>query len=229
MMKKVGYLALSIVILMTIGLVASAATEVPESVNKVAKEKGIDSKEIKNVSKVKYEDLPDEIDIKSIDKTNLEIYQVELPTEKMFVLSFGGEDIPTAKVAEEFRQFLSFGFDGEMNKSGFLDSVGGVEMAKDRGYVMIRDGSITGISTNLEVVNSENGERIEIVIYKNGKAINFGNELSASSDEAQKDYDVQSTGVVTFEAGDTISVHIEGSDDSVSWKDVITMIEITTN
>ena len=50
MMKKVGYLALSIVILMTIGLVASAATEVPESVNKVAKEKGIDSKEIKNVS-----------------------------------------------------------------------------------------------------------------------------------------------------------------------------------
>lgn len=225
-MKKIGLLAIGIIIFLAVGVVATATTTIPEAVNKVVEEKGLDSKEIKNVSEVKFEDLPDEIDIKNIDKTNLAIYQVELPTEKMFVLSFGGEKAVPSESAEEFRQFLNFGFGGEMNESGFLDGVGGVAMSEDKGYVMMRDGSITGISTNLEVINGEDGEMIEIIIYKNGKAINFGNELSAS--DVQKDYDVQSTGVVTFAAGDTISVYAESSE-GVSWKDVITMVEITTN
>lgn len=227
-MKKAGLLAIGVIIFLAVGVVATATTSIPESVNKVVEEKGLDSKEIKNVLEVAFEDLPNEIDIKNIDKTNLAIYQVELPTEKMFVLSFGGEKLPEVDVKDEFRQFLSFGFDGEMNESGFLDSVGGVGMSEDKGYVMMRDGSITGISTNLEVVDENSGDKIEIVIYKNGKAINFGNELSASDKDVQKDYDIQSTGVVTFVAGDTISVYAKSSD-GVSWRDVITMIEITTN
>jgi len=225
-MKKVGCLAIGIVLLLTVSVVANST--IPDSVNEVVTKKGVDSKDIKSVSKVDYKDLPEQIDIENIDDTNLAIYQVELPSEKMFVLTFGGETDSVPEVKNEYRQFLTFGFDGEMIGSGFLDSVGGVSMSADKGYVMMRGGSITGISTNLEVINGEDSKRIEIVIYKNGKAINFGNELSASFNDVQKDYDVQSTGVVTFEAGDTISVYTE-SNENVSWKDVMTMIEITTN
>lgn len=224
-MKKVGCLAIGIIIMLTIGVIGAAST-IPESVKDVLKEKGLDSKKIESVTSVDYDDLPEQIDISNIDDTNLEIYEVNVDSEKLFVLTFGGENIQEP-VANK-RQFLSFGVSGEMNSDGFLKSASGVEMASDRGYVMMRDGSITGISTNLDVVSAASSGRIEIVIYKNGKAINFGNELGASSDGVQKDYDVQSNGVVTFEAGDVISVYADAHEELV-WEDVITLIEITTN
>jgi hypothetical protein len=221
-MKKVGCLALGIILFLAVGVVATAST-IPDAVEEVAKEKGINTAEIQSVESVDYSDLPDQIEIENIDKTNLEIYEVSLQDEKMFVLTFGGEKVETSN---EQRQLLNFGFSGEMS-DGFLQSAGGVMMSADRGYVMMREGSITGISTNLDVTNSVDGKKVELVIYKNGKAINFGNEVSASSSGAQKDYDTQSSGVVTFDAGDTISVYAESSD-GVLIKDVITMIEIAT-
>ncbi len=223
-MKKICCLAVGIILFLAVGVVATAST-IPEVVEKIISEKDLNTEEIQSVVSVDYSDLPEQIDIENIDKTNLEIYEVNIANEKLFVLTFGGEQFESPALIEQ-RQFLSFGYSGEMT-DGFLESVGGVSMAADRGYVMMRDGSITGISTNLDVVNAVDG-RIEIVIYKNGKSINFGNEISALSNGAQKDYDVQSTGVVTFEAGDTISVYADGVDDAI-WKDVITMIEITTN
>ena len=87
----------------------------------------------------------------------------------------------------------------------------------------MRDGSITGISTNLEIVKGE-GE-IEIVIYRNGEVVEFGNSFVGDSEGVKKDYDVQSEATVKFEAGDVISVSVE-ADDGVVWKDVITMVEI---
>ncbi|MEN7982653.1 MAG: hypothetical protein ABFQ65_04350 [Nanoarchaeota archaeon] len=223
-MRKVGCLAVGIILFLAVGVVATAST-IPEAVEDVVIEKGLNTAEITNVESVDYSDLPEQIDIDNIDDTNLEIYEVDIADEKLFVLTFGGEQIAPAPV--EQRQFLNFGYSGDMT-DGFLESVGGVSMDSNKGYVMMREGSITGISTNLEVIDIAEGGRVEIVIYKNGKAINFGNEVSASSSGAQKDYDVQSTGVVTFEAGDTISVYADGVGET-AWKDVITMIEITTN
>jgi len=86
-------------------------------------------------------------------------------------------------------------------------------------------GSITGISTNLEIVRGE-GE-IEVVIYRNGEAVEFGNSFVGDSEGVKKDYDIQPEGTVKFEAGDVISVTVEAND-SVVWKDVITMAEIVT-
>jgi hypothetical protein len=220
-MKKVGCLAIGIILMLTVSVIGAVST-IPEAVEDVLDKKELKEEDIKNIKSVKYDDLPEQIEIENIDDTNLEIYEVDVADEKLFVLTFGGEQI-SAPV--EQRQFLSFGYSGEMS-DGFLESVSGVSMAANRGYVMMRDGSITGISTHLDVVSAVDG-RIEIVIYKNGEAINFGNEVSASLG-VQKDYDVQSTGVVTYDAGDTISVYADGVDDAV-WKDVITMIEITTN
>lgn len=223
-MKKVGCLAIGIIIMLAVGVIGAAST-IPEAVEDVVKKKGLKSEDIESVVSVDYEDLPEQIDIGSIDDTNLEIYEVNVDDEKLFVLTFGSK-IEEPAVVEQ-RQFLSFGINGEMIEDGFLESANGVGMTSDRGYVMMRDGSITGMSTNLDISSSANSGRIEMVIYKNGKAINFGNEVSASSEGVQKDYDTQSTGIVTFEAGDTISVYADAHE-SVVWKDVITMIEITT-
>ena len=90
---------------------------------------------------------------------------------------------------------------------------------------MMREGSITGLSTNLEVVGGGEGE-IDIIIYKNGEQVGLGNSLDGSLG-VKEDYDVQSNGVVSFEPGDVISVYCNTDKDLV-WKDVITMIEITT-
>ena len=225
-MKKVGFLAIGIIIMLTVGVIGAAST-IPDAVENVVSGKGLDSKDIKSVKSVDYEDLPEQIDITNIDSTNLEIYEVDFPEDKLFVLTFGRNSVPTPAAVGQ-RQFLDFGFNGKMNEDGFLESASGVGMDSNRGYVMMRDGSITGMSTNLEISKSASSGRIEIVIYKNGKSINFGNEVSASSEGVQKDYDTQSMGVVTFEAGDTISVYADAHK-SVSWADVITMIEITTN
>lgn len=222
-MKKIGVLVIGVILFLAVGVVATAST-IPDAVNEVVKEKGMNTAEIKSVNSVNYSDLPKEIEIENIDKTNLEIYEVAVAEEKMFVLTFGGEQIDKPVEVEQ-KQFLSFGYSGEI-QTGFLQSSSGVTMSKDRGYVMMRGGSITGMSTNLEVLDAINEGRIEIVIYKNGEAINFGNEVSASSSGVQKDYDVQSSGVVTYEAGETISVYIDGDEALV--KDVITMIEIST-
>lgn len=225
-MKKVGCLAIGIIIMLTVGVIG-AASSIPEVVEEVVKEKGLNVEDIESVNSVNYEDLPEQIDISSIDDTNLEIYEVQIDSEKLFVLTFGGETIKEPVVVGQ-RQFLNFGINGEMNTGTFLMSSGGVEMTSDSGYVMMREGSITGISTNLDILNSEKSGRIEIVIYKNGEMINFGNELSASSQGVQKDYDTQSIGVVTFDAGDVISVYAD-TPEGIVYKDVITMIEITTN
>jgi hypothetical protein len=222
-MKKIGCLAVGIILFLAVGVVAEVSS-IPKVVEEVVEKKGLATAEITSVESVDYNDLPEQIDIDNIDETNLEIYEVGVDSEKLFVLTFG-EKIEAPTPVEQ-KQFLTFGYSGEMS-DGFLESASGVSMSADRGYVMMRGGSITGISTNLDVVNAVNSGRIEIVIYKNGEAINFGNEVSASGG-VQKDYDVQSTGVVTFEAGDTISVYADGVDDAI-WKDVITMIEITTN
>jgi hypothetical protein len=107
-----------------------------------------------------------------------------------------------------------------------LNSANGVETSLVKGYVMMRGGSITGISTNLETLSGEGN--IEIIVYKNGEAIQFGNTFVISSLGIEKDYDVQSKDTVLFEAGDVLSVALLISE-GISLKDVNTLVEITTS
>jgi hypothetical protein len=121
---------------------------------------------------------------------------------------------------------LNFGFNGETSKSEFMKTATGVDGSLEKGYVMMRSGSVTGISTNLETLAGRGS--IEIIIYRNGKAIQFGNTFVVDSVGIKKDYDVQSKGTVSFEAGDVISAYAQSSD-GVSWKDATTLVEITTS
>ena len=122
---------------------------------------------------------------------------------------------------------LNFGFSGESNSSGFLETATGVGSSLEKGYVMVRGGSITGISTNLEIIYTNSSGQVDIIIYKNGKPVGFGNTISASSIGVKNDYDIQSENTITFSAGDVISMYIH-VDKGIVWRDDTTMLEITT-
>jgi len=180
-----------------------------------------------NVTEVSFEDLPEEVDIEVVDNTSIVIYQVDYDVKPLFVIASGELQGAVSEVVLEARSLLHFGFAEEMPGSGFLNMASGVEGSLEKGYVMMRSGSVTGISTNLDVVSGVGGEGVEIVIYRNGEEVGFRNVLSAESSGVKIDYDVLSKGIVGFEAGDVISVYLS-SGDGVSLTDVTTTIEVTS-
>lgn len=222
------------IVILTAGIFVAAAdieVGVKDYVEKFINKKGIEAEEITDINEVDFNDLPKEVNIESVGDTNLAIYQVDYnegdEDKKVFVVTYSVEELKAQGdliIAHDKRQFLNFGFAGEMSDSGFLKTATGVEGSLEKGYVMMREGSITGFSTNLEVVKGGEGQ-IEIIIYKNGKQVGFENVLDADLG-MQKDYDVQSNDVVTFESGDVISVYVNAPEEIV-WEDVISLIEIT--
>ena len=237
-MKKI-FLGIFLAVLLAVGVFAATTNstavgqEVSDFVDNFVKKKGIHSESIKNVQQVDFNALPKEINIKDVGDTNLAIYQVDYSEnnqdKKVFVVAYSVEQLRSQGdliVAQDKRNSLDFGFSGVMRETGFLETSTGVETSVAKGYVMVRDGSITAVSTNLEIIQSNSGQ-IEIVVLKNGEPISFGNTISTDSLGVKKDYDVQARDIVSFQAGDVISVVARKTGD-VAWRDVITMIEITT-
>ncbi len=197
---------------------------------------GISSEDITNIETVDFNNFPSGINIQEMNSQNLAIYQINYTDsnnemKSIFVLSYSSSKLnPPEEVIVETndKQFLNFGYEGIKNNSVFLKTSTGVQTGSKKGYVMVRSGSITGISTNLEVLNNAS-ENIGITIYKNGNEIGFRNEINTDFVGSKKDYDVQSIGNLEFEAGDLISVYlITDAKSGVVWKDVITLVEITT-
>jgi hypothetical protein len=195
--------------------------------------RGIDPQEIQGVSQVDFNSLPKEVNIKDVGDTNLAIYQVNYSQnnqdKQVYVITYSVEQLRAQGdliVAHDNRNFLDFGHPGIMKETGFLETSTGVETSEAKGYVMVRDGSITAISTNLEILQGNPGQ-IEVIVLKNGQAVSFGNTISTDSIGVKKDYDIQSKDTINFKAGDIISVIAVKTGD-VAWRDVITMIEITT-
>ncbi|VVB82765.1 Uncharacterised protein [uncultured archaeon] len=203
-------------------------------VEKFVEKKGINTEQINNITQVDFNSLPKEVNIENVKDSNLAIYQINYnksseKQDKVFVITYSVEKLKSQGdliVAQDKREFLNFGFNEKTDKSVFLRTANGVDGSLEKGYVMMRDGSITGISTNLETLSGEGN--IEIIIYKNGEQIQFGNSFVVSSVGIKKDYDVQSRGTVEFKAGDVISAYAKVSD-GISWKDANTLVEITTS
>jgi len=204
------------------------------------KQRGITPEEINNVSQVDFASLPEEVEVDNVNDANLAIFEVNFndtekndEEKKVFVVTYSAEKIETTKdliIHPDSRSFLHFGLVDEIAGTAFLKTASGVPGSLDQGYVMMRQGSITGISTNLEVTKSSEGI-IDVIIYKNGEAISFGNTIQIESDSSgkvEKDFDIQSKGVVSFEPGDTISVKVASSNSGISYKGIISMVEITT-
>lgn len=212
--------------------------EIPDTIYKyvldIAEKKGVHPTEISSVEEVDFESLPKDIDIQNMADTNLAIYEISYEDkgvqDQIYVITYAVEKLETQSdiiIGQDKRQFLNFGYAGEMFNTGFLKTATEVETSLEKGYIMTRPGSITAISTNLEISKAAEGSYIEIIVYVNGERFRFGNLISAESVGVKKDYDIQSKGIADFEAGDVISVKIVG-EGNISWKDVITLIEITT-
>jgi len=207
--------------------------EVTGFIEDFVEKRGIDPNNIENIQSVDFDALPKEVNIENVGDHNLGVYEVDYSNEKqqpekIYVVAYSVEKLAAQGdiiVAQDKRNFLTFGHGGEMS-SGFLETATGVTTSLEKGYVMPRDGSITAVSTNLEVL--EGLGNVEIIVYKNGEQVSFGNTLDAGVSGIKKDYDVQSKNTVQFNAGDIISVYAKAEGDVV-WKDVITIVEITTS
>jgi hypothetical protein len=231
-MKKIliSFAIVTMVILM-VGVLAETISVSDDSQNiikNILKERGLNESEVQSVEKVNLNELPDQIKIENIDNTNIAMYQIDMGTEKpVYVITVSDEAVKGV-IKEKIitKMLINFGLIEESNESQFLESAVGVKGSLEKGYVMMRDGSITGLSTNAEII-SGTGD-IEIIIYKNQKEVGFRNNLVADSVGIKNDYDTQSTGTINFEAGDVISVYVKVNGD-VTFKDINTLIEIATN
>ena len=230
-MKKIFVVLFIIGIFLTIsGVFAQTdlSEELDNFVKEIAEKKGVEETEITDVTEVNLSELPDEVKLENIDDTNIALYKVNSKSDKpTFVITFsdkGFEKISTP-IVYYTTSLLHFGIGEKMNDSTFLNTNTGVSGGLNKGYIMLREGSITGISTNLEVIKG-NGE-IQIIIFKNNEEIGFGNLVDVSNSGIKKDYDIQSADIVEFEPGDTISVYAKVQGE-ITWKDAITVIEIST-
>ncbi len=206
MKRLIVIFGVCIILLMTLGIVFASNTE------------DFIKKDLEKIGK----------NVKNVTELDNGFYEIDVGEEKpIFAITYTGKISQESSKKKNSKTFLNFGFAGEMNESGFLKN-SGVAEGLEKGYVMMNKGSITGISTNLEILDLIDSGKIEIIIYKNGEQVGFRNTLSAVSSGIKKDYDIQSENIVVFEPGDVISLYAKASN-GVVWKDIITMVEITFN
>ena len=234
MKKVVLSLFIGIFLIIALGMFTSSA--LPDDFNSfienIVEQRGLNESDIGNITQVDFEDLPEAVSLEDIDNTNLGIYQIEiLNGSPVYVITMSDETYSRTKLSENIidvkRSYLNFGSSKKTDEDGFLETATGVKTSAEKGYVMVRAGNITGISTNLEVKKKDSKGQIEIILYKHGQAVGFGNTLIADVKEVKTDYDIQSEGLGAFNAGDIISVYVNAVGD-LEWKDVTTLIEITT-
>lgn len=206
----------------------SVTQDVEDLVKDVAETKGVDKENVEEVREVDFEDLPDEVKLENIDETNLALYEVNVTGEEKPVYIITASETKFKKIISKFtrKMFLNFGFNSEINESTYLKSAVGVLGNLEKGYVMMREGSVSGISTNLEVVSGE-GE-IEILIYKNKELVGFRNSFKVTSPQVYSDYDTVSEDILMFYPGDVISLYVEVEGDLVV-KDINTLLEVATD
>jgi len=221
-----------LVLLVSVGVFAETVSdggvsaEVSQYVEGFLEKGGSVDVQVDGIVEIDQEDLPDEVEIKEINPNNIGIYQVnyteEQEAKKVFLVTYTTNEFREKAVAVKNVQYLDFGFAGSSTESGYLETSTGVGTGAETGYVMMRPGSITGISTTLTL---EGEGKVNIAVYKNGKDTGFGNDIS-SDDKKTLDYDLQSEDIVDYVAGDVISVYIMS--ENVNWSEVVTLVETTS-
>lgn len=197
--------------------------------NFVDKEK-ISEDKINSIEQVDLQNPPEEVKLgDKIEDTNVAIYQVnytkENESKNLFVVTYSSEEfkVPLELKPATAMEYLSFGETAETSSSIYLKTNTGVRSSADKGYVMMDEGSITGISTNIEAVSGEG--RINIIVYINGEDVGLRNLIYVDAVGIKKDYDKQSKGVIKFLPGDVISVYAE-TQGGIVWKDAINLVKI---
>lgn len=239
MKKEVLLLVLVGLFIFTAGVLAQEVNGVSESDSGVSEKfvedfvensNFVNKGEVNSISILNQSELPDDVQIKEIEENNVGIFEVNFTDtetqegKKVFVVTYATNKFVKKQVAiTKNIQNLFFGMAEEHTTSNYLETVNGVQTGEQIGYVMLRDGSITGISTTLELSGSG---KLYIRVYKNGEDTGFHN-LITSEGEGTIDFDLQSEGIVNYQPGDIISVYIQQSG-SIAWKNVITTVETTS-
>ncbi len=231
-------LIFAIVILLVSSVVAEtlpASKDVTDFVKNVAVGKGISEGSIKGVEQVDMNNLPQEINIKNIDNNSLAMYKIDVQdsnstnqTRPIYIIT--ASENAFKKEIQNFanKMLLNFGMPGSVQNSSFLLSGAGVQGSYEKGYVMIRDGSVTGLSTSLDVLNPTQNGIAEVILYKNGQAVGFRNTLELDKAGPKVDYDSMNENTINFEKGDVLSAKVLLTDGS-EVEDVNTLLEISTS
>ena len=233
-MKKIFAIFIVGIILFTVMVVAqetqvSSTQSALDFVKSVASGKGINQSDISGVKELNLTSLPQEVNLKNIDTTNLALYQLNVTnkTKPVYLITASSKFFQQTVQKYAQRMLLAFGFSGDILQSTFLKTSVGVQTSLVKGYVMTRNGQISGLSTNLEVVKNPTGAPIEITIYKNSQPVGFRNTFTESSPGVYNDYGTSSGGSVTFEKGDVISLKIDVPKNA-DVKDITSLLEIET-
>ncbi len=228
MKKYFTFLILGIIL---VGVAFAQTTQITEEVEdfvkKVAKSKGIEEEKVSDIKEVDFKKLPKDLNLQNIDETNLALYEVQVNDDEKPVYIITASKTKIKESIAEFAQkmLLTFGHDEVIKETTFLKNAVGVLGSHEKGYVMIREGSITGLSTNLETIDGAGN--VEIIIYKNGEKVGFRNSFTITETKTYKDYDTISKEVLNFEKGDLISVKVDISG-NLQLRDITTLLEIET-
>ena len=200
-------------------------------IKKFVEEEEILEEDINSIQQIDLANPPDDVKLgKEIEDTNIAIYQVDYNKEneskKLFVVTYSAEEfkVPLELKPATAIEYLNFGESEIVDGSEYLKSATGVQTSKDNGYVMMDYGSITGLSTSLEVIQTSGGV-VEIIVYVNGEDAGLRNAIYSPEIGINKDYDKQSKDVVKFQPGDVISVYVKVSGE-IKWKDAINLVKI---
>lgn len=234
-MKKEAIIALGLIILIAGAFAQTASQEESPIANEVSnyiklfvEKEGIKESQIINISQVNLNNLPDEIEIKNIETNNIGLYKINYAgknvSKKVFLVTYSTNELKkkTDYITKNIQSFV-FGHSKESSSSEYLE-IAGVQSGEKIGYVMMHSGSITGISTSLEITGGTG--KLFIEVYKNGKDTSFGNIISPANSN-KIDYALQSEDIIAYEPGDIISVYIHNTGD-VTWKNAVVNIEATS-
>ena len=130
------------------------------------------------------------------------------------------------------RQLLPFGHNSGLSVAGTsttieLTVINGATNGK--GYRMMRAGSITAASLQMDCTNSHASSTVTLHVYKNGSSV-FSPTMTPAGSGDEGLYSVQAVGVDTFVAGDQITakLYAAGNAGTVTLDDVAVLVEIST-
>ena len=197
-------------------------------------EEEISESDIKSINQVDLANPPEEVKIgKEIEDTNVAIFEVNYEKQnesrKLFVVTYSGEEfkVPLKLVPATAIEYLNFGEAEKVEGSAYLKTAVNVKTSEKNGYVMMDYGSITGLSTSLEVLESSGGV-IEVRVYVNGEDVGLRNTIYSPELGINKDYDKESKDVIKFKPGDVVSVYVKVNG-KITWTNVINLVKIQIN
>lgn len=223
-MKKRAIFVIMMVLLLgaTVFAQESVDPNLEDFIKNIEKVKNIPEGKITDIKEVNLANLPQEVNLGNIDDTNLALYEISVDAENsVYVITASKELFEKTTVDYRQKLFLSFGRSLAASSDVFLETATGVES----GYVMIRSGSITGLSTILDSVKRANDSPIEIIIMKNSEKIGFRNAFNLEKTGVYSDYDLISSDTINFEEGDIISVIIN-IPEGTEVEEISTLVEI---